>query len=36
LSGKLVLRWSGREQNAVAVLTGEVDRRALRATMPAP
>ncbi len=36
LSGKLVLRWSGREQNAVAVLTGEVGGRALRATMPAP
>ena len=35
-SGKLVLRWPGREQNAVAVLTGEVGGRALRATMPAP
>jgi hypothetical protein len=35
-SGKLVLRWSGREQNAVAVLTGEIGGRALRATMPAP
>jgi hypothetical protein len=36
LSGNLVLRWSGREQNAVAVLTGEVGGRSLRATMPAP
>ena len=35
-TANLVIRWAGREQNAVAVLTGTVSGRALQATMPAP
>ena len=36
VTAELVLRWAGREQNAVAQLTGEIGGRTLRATMPAP
>ena len=35
-TANLVIRWAGREQNAVAALTGTVSGRALQATMPAP
>jgi hypothetical protein len=36
VTAELVIRWAGREQSAVAMLTGEVGGRTLRATMPAP
>ena len=35
-TANLVIRWAGREQNAVADLAGTVNGRSLHATMPAP
>jgi hypothetical protein len=36
VTADFVIRWAGREQNAVADLAGTVDGRTLHATMPAP
>ena len=36
VTADFVIRWAGREQNAVADIAGTVDGRTLHATMPAP